>query len=156
MTPPPTMAQAETRGLLVPEKGIHTFSNGSDWDCWASGNCFECWHYDAERALDESCAFEAAAQMEMVTPELARLFGWIQNPEYADYVGPSDPPKSHRHGWDAPETCAFFRAKTDDEGHDNPPPPEPDPLQLVLLADPTEDIGQIATCDPAFQPELVT
>lgn len=153
---PPTLEQAQKRGLLVDEKrGIHTFSNGTDWECWASGNCYECWHWD-EDCAGGRCGFEGAAVIGLVSPELARMFGWIQKPEYADYVGKSDPPDSHRHGWDKPDQCAFFRSKTDDNGDDNPPPPEPDPLQLVLLADPTEDIGQVATCDPAFYPELVS
>lgn len=148
MTNPPTFDDAAKRGLLVDEKqGIHTFSSGSHWDGWASHNCFECWHYDPDVA-GAKCAFESAAWLNMVSPDLARLFGWIQDAQY-------DEPNDHRHGWDEPEACPFFRSRTDDNGGDNPPPPEPDPLQLVLLADPTEDLGQVAACDPAFQPELV-
>lgn len=147
MPNPLTFNQAAERGLLVKEKGVHTFSNGTAWDCWADSNCYECWHWDPDTA-GAKCAFESAAFLDMVTPDLARLFGWIQNPEYADYVGEYDPPGSHRHGWDAPDTCAFFRAKSDDDGKDNPPPPEPDPCQLVLIADPTEDLALAAAMPP--------
>lgn len=143
-----TLEEAETRGLLTDAKhGIHTFSNGTAWDCWASGNCFDCWHWDPDEA--GACAFEAAAFLGMVTPDLAQMFGWVQNPEYADYVGKSDPPGSHRHGWHAPDQCAFFRRRTNDDEGENPPPPEPDPCQLVLLADPTEDAARLlADCEP--------
>lgn len=147
MSAPLTMAQAEARGLLVPERGIYTFSNGSEWDSWASGNCFACRYYDEDTA-GRDCAFDSAAFLGMVSPDLARLFGWIQEAEW-------DRPDDHRDGWDAPQTCACFRAKRDDDNTDPPPPPEPDPRQLVLIADPSEDIGQVATCDPAVYPELV-
>jgi hypothetical protein len=123
------MAQAEKRGLIVKD-GIHTFSNGTEWECWASGNCFDCWHYDAKEM--GACAFEGAALMSAVSPDLARFFGWTQDAKW-------DTPDDHRHGWDSPDQCACFRERTDDDGNDNPPPPEPDPTQLVLLADPTED-----------------
>lgn len=139
MTKPPTMLQAEERGLVgkpftvhARAQGIHTFSNGSEWDGWASGNCFECWYYDVECA-GALCAFEAASFLHMVTPDLARLFGWTQRTE--EY-GPAS-------GWEPPQTCPFFRARADDDGDDNPPPPPPDPAQLVLIADPTEDAALI-------------
>lgn len=143
MTRPPTLAEASARALLADAgQGIHTFSNGTEWECWADPNCLTCWHWNPECA-GEGCAFEGAALLDMVSPDLARLFGWIQDPEYADYVGPSDPPGSHRHGWDAPQACPFFRDRTNDDGGDNPPPPDPDPQQLVLLADPTEDLALV-------------
>lgn len=133
MTRPPTLDQARKRGLLAAEKhGIHTFSNGTAWDCWASGNCLDCWYWDPDQA-GALCAFEAAAFLGIVSPELAQLFGWIRNAENAQ--------DGERFGWDAPDECRFFRSRTDDNGDDNPPPPDPDPLQLVLLADPTEDVA---------------
>jgi hypothetical protein len=153
---PPTLEQAITRGLTVDEKhGIYTFSNGTDWECWASGNCFACWHWD-EDCAGRRCAFEGAALLSMVSPELARMFGWTRNEAgAAEWCKERNEPDDLRQWWDEPNQCAFFRSRTDDHGGDNPPPPEPDPLQLVLLADPTEDIGQVVTCDPAFYPELV-
>jgi hypothetical protein len=142
MRNPLTFNEAKARGLLMP-KGIHTFSSGSEWDGWASDNCFDCWHFDPDVA-GAKCAFESAAFLGMVTPDLARMFGWIQATEQ---YGPLS-------GWRSPETCAFFRARTDDDGEDNPPPPEPDPRQLVLIADPTEDLALAATMRPERAPAI--
>lgn len=123
---PPTMVQATERGLVV-DNGIHTFSNGTEWECWADGNCFDCKWYDAERAGD--CAFEGYALLGMVSPALALLFGWTES---KDYPGSYHPP----------ESCRFFVDKDSDEGR-RPTPPDPDPLQLVLIADPTEVIANL-------------
>jgi hypothetical protein len=79
----------------------------------------------------EYCAFEAASLLGIVSPELATMFGWIQS---ETQYGPRD-------GWDAPKRCAFFLKRQD--GDDSPPPAPPDPAQLVLLADPTEDAAMI-------------
>ena len=57
MSRPLTCAEAEARGLAV-EEGIHTFSNGTDWDCWASHNCHECRFFN-EDVAGKDCAFEA-------------------------------------------------------------------------------------------------
>lgn len=144
MTRPLTLDEATARRLTVlpPEKGIYTFSNGTAWDCWASGNCYDCWYY--ADVAGEGCAFEGAALMGVVSPDLARLFGWTQNAKY-------DKADDHRHGWHAPDRCPFFRARLNDDGEDNPPPPDPDPLQLVLLADPSEDAALVVASET---PEL--
>lgn len=140
---PPDWDDAAGRGLLAKEKeDIHTFSNGTEWECWASGNCFQCLWYDIEKPFGEGCAFESAAFLGQVSPALAILFGWKQNPKYADYQGTSDAVKG-RHGWQKPDTCAFFTPRKDNNGEDRAIPPEPDPLQLVLIADPTEVIAGI-------------
>lgn len=127
---PPTLEEATGRGLIVKD-GICTFSNGTAWDCWADGNCYECRHYDIDGTAGEMCAFEGAALLGMVSPDLARMFGWTEDAEY-----PGE--------FDEPETCRFFRQRRD-ENDDTPEPPEdsPDPAQLVLLADPTEDAMHI-------------
>lgn len=153
---PPTLADAAARGLLAEQKdgdistahnGICTFSNGSDWDYWADRNCFDCMFFDLEGDAGEFCAFEAASFLGSVSPALAVLFGWTQEAEY-------DKPDDHRQGWQKPETCAFFaNREQDDDGNDMPPPPPVDPNQLVLIADPTEDLAAFPTSVP--QRELV-
>jgi hypothetical protein len=69
-----------------------------------------------------------------VSPDLARLFGWIEDAEY-----PGE--------FEAPESCAFFRAKQDDDGNDIPVPPDPDPSQFVLFADPREDAAMLVSIE---------
>ena len=128
---PPTVDEACERGLSA-EKGIHTFSNGTAWDYWAERNCYECRHFDTESV--GSCAFEGLAVIGMVSPELARMFGWTEHPEYAD-------------SWCQPKVCRFFRQRGDDDAPGDPAP-EPDPRQLVLLADPTEDVSIITRAVP--------
>ena len=148
MTRPMTMDEAETRRLLVDAKlGIYTFSNGTAWECWASGNCYDCWHFDPDAV--GQCAFESAAFLGLVSPALALLFGWTQDAEY-------DTPDDHRHGWNEPDRCTFFRRRTNDDGGDNPPPPDPDPLQLVLIADPSEDVAAFSTYSEDARPSLVS
>lgn len=131
MIPPIGIVEAEERGLLVflPEKGIHTFSNGDHWDSWASGNCFRCRFY-APNCAGEDCAFEGAALLGSVSPELARMFGWTESAKY---------PGSFRE----PEQCPFFKERKDSDDTPTPPPPDPDPAQFVLIADPTEDAAGI-------------
>lgn len=136
MTRPPTMQEAQERGLVVDEKhGIHTFSNGTEWEGWAEGMCLSCWYWDPDCA-GGSCAFEGAALLHGVSPELARLFGFEQkNAEY----GPRD-------GWRiAEQDCRFFKQRPEkgDDGETPPPPPDPDPRQIVLFADPSEDAAML-------------
>lgn len=131
MRKPITLVEARRQQLLAKHHtlGVYTFSNGDEWRSWADQNCYECAHYDPDVA--GLCAFEPAAFMHIVTPDLARLFGWLQDAQY-------DEPDDHRHGWKAPQTCPFLKRRNDD---DRPPAPDPDPLQLVLIADPREDAG---------------
>jgi hypothetical protein len=117
MIPPPTFDEAAERGLLT-EQGIGTFSNGSEWDGWSSGNCDECRWFDPDVA-GKYCAFESAAFLGMVTPELATMFGWILNEQYGEF--------------DAPEQCAFFRDKDSDDD-DRPSVAPIDPAQFTFLA----------------------
>ncbi len=131
---PPTVAEASERGLLA-EDGIGTFSNHSEWDAWAEGNCYRCRHYDPESS--GKCAFEAAAFFGAVSPALAVLFGWTESPKY---------PGCYR----KPEQCAFWTDNEGDEDRERPQTPEPDPRQLVLLADPTEDAATI-TAAPVLE-----
>ena len=124
---PPTFDEATARGLIV-EKGIDTFSNGSEWECWADSNCLACQHYDMERI--GLCAFEGAALMQSVSPALALLFGWT---EHAEYLGSYQPPQS----------CRFFADGDSDEDGPRRRATPIDPRQLVLLADPNEDAAMI-------------
>ena len=125
---PPTLDEARTRSLIA-EKGIHTFSNGSEWECWADNNCFECRSYDMDQI--GLCAFVDAALMHGVSPALALLFGWTQ---HADYPECYEPPKA----------CRFFAHEdSDNDGPRRSQTPPVDPRQLVLLADPTEDAAMI-------------
>lgn len=148
MSTPPTIDDAMNRGLVhlvdgqfpVKATGIHTFSNGTEWECWAEPNCLSCRFYELDGNAGEFCAFEGLATLGAVTPELARLFGWVQKSEYADYRGPHDTAE-HRHGWHAPDACPFFRNRTDDDDGGRSQSVPPDPAQLVLIADPTEDIA---------------
>lgn len=127
MRKPLTVAEAKAQNLLA-EKGIYTFSNGSEWEGWAEGNCMECRWYDWDAM--GACAFEASVMFRAVSPALAVLFGWTE--------------REHSPGWyDAPEQCAFFAQQRGDDD-DTPPNTTPaDPRQLVLLADPTEDAAII-------------
>jgi len=146
MTKPITLPEARDRRLLAKHhtQGIHTFSNGTAWDCWAAGNCWApCRHYDEETA-GLTCAFEAAAFMHIVTPDLARVFGWTRHE--------GNTQDGERFGWKPPEQCPFFREKGDDSD-DSAAAPDPDPLQLVLIADPTEVIAGI---EPTVEPVAVT
>ncbi len=124
---PPTLDEAMARGLIV-EKGIHTFSNGSEWECWAGSNCDACRHYDMERI--GRCAFEGAALMHSVSPALALLFGWSQHTEYPECYEP-------------PQSCRFFADGDSDEDGPRRRATPVDPRQLVLLADPSEDAAMI-------------
>jgi len=138
MTKPITIEDAEERGLLAfkPAKGIATFSNSDHWDSWASVNCFVCRFYDPNKA-GALCAFEGAALIGLVSPDLARMFGWIENEKY-----PGE--------FDEPQECAFLKRRDDhDDDHPRPPAPDLDPLQLVLIADPTEDASVITQAEPA-------
>jgi hypothetical protein len=136
---PPNLVEASERDLLAKDgAGAYTFSNGTEWECWAEPNCLRCKYYDLD-AAGKDCAFEGAALLHMVSPALAELFGWVQNPEYATYRAEYD--KGERcHGWDAPESCPFFSNRSDDDG-DEPRATPPDPAQLVLIVDPTEDLA---------------
>lgn len=109
--------------VVLPEgRGIHTFSNGSEWDSWASGNCHRCRWFNAEIA-GKDCAFECAAFIHKVSPDLALQFGWTQRTtEY----GPLS-------GWRAPEECAFFRDVDDNSDGESSPPPFVDPSQFTFL-----------------------
>jgi hypothetical protein len=120
---------AYERGLVTElGKGVLTFSNGSEWDSWSTKNCARCKFFDPG-AMGALCAFEAAAFMHIASPELVRMFGWIEDAE-------------HPGEFDKPETCAFFKDK-DDRDEDRPSSPPTDPRQLVLIADPTEDAALI-------------
>ena len=138
MKKPITLEEARERHLLTERKqGIHTFSNGTDWEGWSEGNCLSCRFWDID-CLGELCAFEGASMLGIASPELAEMFGWIQLEKYRDYE-----PPLRRHGWDRPDQCPFFHERYDDNGEEFPIPPDPDPMQLVLIADPSEDIAGI-------------
>lgn len=133
MTAHLTMAAAAKLGLLAEfEKGIHTFSNGSEWECWSSHNCDRCRHCvtDPDKP-DEACALEFGAMLGQVSPALAQLFGWTESEGYPG-------------SFDYPRDCPHLKRKDErDEDEDRPAPPPPDPRQLVLIADPTEDAAVI-------------
>lgn len=134
MKAPLTLAAATERGLIVNEKsGILTFSNGDAWDSWSAGNCHVCHWFDPDNA-GALCAFEAAAFLSGVSPDLARLFGWERRPHFET----GDP----RHGWKAPAECAFLRRKDDDRDDDAPPAAPVDPNQLVMgVIDPLPELS---------------
>lgn len=137
------MPEAAQRGLLAKHPtGVHTFSNGDEWYSWADVNCDRCRFYDKDTG-GALCAFEGAAMLSMVSPELARMFGWIESAEY-----PGE--------FDAPQECAFLRRNDDrdDDGDRKPRQPTPDPRQLVLIADPTEIIAGVEP-EPVEVPALV-
>ena len=104
---------------LASGEGVYTFSNGTEWECWASRNCYACKWYDPDQA-GKSCAFEGAALASKVTPELASLFGWTQ--AFTTF-GPLE-------GWQAPADCPFRKSPDDD----SPDPPIVDPTQLTFVA----------------------
>lgn len=125
MRKPPTLAEVT---LAKDGENVHTFSNGSEWDSWASRNCYRCKFFNEHGSAGALCAFEAAAFIHAVTPELAELFGW-QRDEYGDY--------------DAPKQCAFFQRRSDDNDNDRedePPPVCPETLSLFADQRSTRDI----------------
>lgn len=128
-----TMAAAGKLGLIAEfEKGIHTFSNGSEWDCWSAHNCDRCRHLitDPDKP-DEACALECSAMLQQVSPDLARWFGWTESEGYPG-------------SFDYPRDCPHLKRKDDHDGDsETAPPPFTDPAQLVLIADPTEDAAII-------------
>lgn len=111
MRRPPTLPD------LVRSPLLSDFGNGVDLtitDCGAHTDCWDCQFYDVGPEADggEHCAMEAAAIIGIVTPELARLFGWIERES----------------GWfGAPARCPWFAAK------DAPAVPFDDPAQLDML-----------------------
>jgi hypothetical protein len=129
---PPTLVEAEARGLLV-EKGIHTFSNGTERCGWQECNCFDCWFWPYEGPAGEYCAFEAGIDLGEISPALARMFGWVESEKYPG-------------SFEAPRECPFFKQRPEpgDNGEEILPPPPPDPNQLVLIADPNEDASVFA------------
>ncbi|HEX6924259.1 MAG TPA: hypothetical protein VF167_02460 [Longimicrobiaceae bacterium] len=135
---PPTLAEATERNLLTQtdHAGIHTFSNGSEWDIWADRNCHRCRFWTADVYHEDDCALPDAGFLGMVTPELARVFGWGRDPDVAAKYG-------ERSAWSYPDDCPWRQLRDDRDDGTDPPPPEPDPHQLVLLADPTEDAALI-------------
>jgi hypothetical protein len=97
----------------------------TEQDILADSNCLECKYYDLEGVAGEMCAFEGAMMIDMVSPVLAQMFGWAQTEtEY----GPRD-------GWEEPEQCAFFAARSDDDGERTPRPKPICPATLSLFAD---------------------
>lgn len=130
MKKPIVLDEARRQKLLAEDgKGVNTFSNGTSYEGWADGNCWECWFWDIDVG-GELCAFEAALMIGIVSPALALLFGWKQDEKYPDW-------------WRPPRQCPFFQQRPDkgDDGDYPQPPPDPDPSQLVLIADPTEDLA---------------
>ena len=124
--------------VTEPRKGVHTFSNGSEWDSWSTNNCSRCKFYDRDM-MGAQCAFEGAAFMHIASPDLVRMFGWTEDAEFPGH-------------FNRPETCSFFKDK-DDRDEDRPPAPPVDPRQLVLIADPTEDAA-IITAAPVHALEM--
>jgi len=118
---------------------IHTFSNGTEGYGWMDANCHLCALYLDEGPAGEYCTFEEAMILNLVTPQMAAHFGWTPDPEFPEY-------------WNAPEECPHKKDRPED-GSDWTPPPEIDPTQLVLLADPTEDAAglvEVASPEPSF------
>ena len=107
-------------------RGIHTFSNGTEYEYWASANCFRCRWYDPEEAGD--CAFDSYAILGCVTPECAQQFGWTHEPKWGALSG-----------WNAPKQCKFFAIPPeDDEEPDHPRHTPLCPATLSLFADQRE------------------
>lgn len=81
-----------------------------------------------------------------VTPELAKMFGWIRDEEAATkYYRSHNEADDGRSFWHPPRPCPFFveRPERGDDGEDPPPPPDPDPNQLTLILDPSEDLAKL-------------
>lgn len=142
MKRPPTLQEAFDRRLCHEKydqkKDVHLFSNGSERFDWQEHYCFNCWFYDADVA-GKLCALEALFDLGTLSPELARMYGAREN--LPEYPGCFDPP----------EPCTFFQQRPErgDDGEYPEPPPPPDPNQLVLIADPTEDLALFPADAPA-------
>lgn len=106
-------------------------SNGSEGDCFMAQFCERCVKDRAARAGDyaNGCDILCASLAFGIGHELYPK-EWVQDDDGGN-----------------PRCTAFL-----DEGDsdDRPPQPDPDPLQLVLIADPTEDIAL-----PVLAPEPV-
>lgn len=97
-------------------------SNGSEGDCFQAHFCERCIKDRAARAGDYANGCDILCRS---------LFFGINDPDYPrEWVQEDDGSN--------PRCTAFL-----DEGDadDRPPQPAPDPAQLVLIADPTEDIA---------------
>lgn len=100
-------------------------SNGTEGEGFVGHFCDRCLHDRAVR-LHEDYANGC--------PILARAFAFKPgNPDFPDEWIQDD-------NGDNPRCTAFIE---DDHDDDWEPPPSPDPTQLVLIADPTEDIANI-------------
>lgn len=100
-------------------------ANGSEGDCFQAQWCERCLKDRAARAGDYANGCDIL---------LRSLAFDIRDENY---------PTEWRYPVDdiwSPE-CTAFIEDSDDERE--PPPPDPDPSQLVLIADPTEDIANI-------------
>lgn len=153
MSAPINLVEAIKRGLIIESgKGIHQFSNGSERCDWQDGKCFDCWFWPKDGPAGEFCAFEASIDFQTCSPELARLFGWVRDDEsaaaYYRETGETDDLRSWFH---APQTCPHFQQRPEkgDDEDETPPPPPTDPHQLVLIADPTEDLALFPATAPA-------
>lgn len=108
-------------------------SNGSEGDCFQAAWCERCLRDKAARAGDyaNGCDILLRALAFPITDAL-------YPDEWRQPIGDE---------W-APE-CTAFIEDSDDER--DPPPPDPDPAQLVLIADPSEDLAYF----PEVLPELI-
>lgn len=110
------------------ETGVIPFSNGSEYFDWRARNCDRC-VLDGYRRDRKPCAMEEALSMGTILGTIpvamAERVGATVRGDYCDM----------------PVQCRYFR---DEDAHDVPPDvPDPDPAQLVLLADPTEPFANL-------------
>lgn len=112
-------------------------SNGSEGDAFDALFCNRCVLDKAARAGDYANGCDILLR--------ALAFG-ITDANY-----PSEWRQNIGAKWD-PFCTAFVEESDDDDGE--PPQPDPDPSQLVLLADPTEDLAQFPETLPEQVPEF--
>lgn len=99
-------------------------SNGSEGDCFQAAFCERC----IRDRLARAPTWDYANGCEILCRSL--FFG-VNDPHYPKEWVQDDDGSNPR--------CTAFLDEGDNDN--SPPQPDPDPLQLVLIADPTEDIA---------------
>lgn len=107
-------------------------SNGSEGDCFMAQFCERCVHDRSARAGDYANGCQILCRS---------LFFGVDDPDYPKEWVEDDDGRSPR--------CTAFLSE--DDGDACPPAPDPDPRQLVLIVDPTEDLAAF----PVETPEPV-
>lgn len=113
------------------ELKLYRPSNGDEGDWFTEAHCARCVHDQAFRERREGYGCDILVRTMFLD------------------VGDENYPREWCYDAEGHPTCTKFKQKPENDGDDDAPPPIPaDPLQLVLLADPTEDAAIFAEAEP--------